>query len=586
MLIMLLIVALVFSLGTLSLSSPIANDGCTADNSIWFVFDSYPCSKLQDPTDKLGIYRTRKERCEDPLTDCCVTCEKVKQEYACEDVHNGISLADSTYECAKLNDVNDKLGIYNNRVSICKEKSTSCCVTCRDILPECTDMTSGAIFNNKAYDCTLLLDQTDLSGVYENRISVCADNDTQCCSTCKEVTRLSAIGPHCELTNTGVYIADGSYACANLLDVNDRLGIYQNRQRICSEKQTQCCMTCETVRQELGAAISSKGTERPTTPASTIPPKTIIIGNPSINKDCERNVWVAGGAYDCMYLTDTSNKYGIYQKRLEFCNTGEADCCITCNKIRQESAAATTAVEETEKPTTPSSPATTKKLVIGANPAIKDCERHVWIAGGAYDCSYLTDSSNKYGIYQNRRKFCNNGVADCCITCDRVRKESQKDVSITTESPKSKIYTTQDAASVCKDEWIYIYSQYLDCGRLVDRGNSYDIYRRRVELCQSDATKCCMTCKQVNQEAPPKPSGMKNMGENTVFKPQNNLQNHDINVARQSDINIRNSIASNQERLAEANRAIQEAFRNFFALLGQFRASAAQLTGGMINNRP
>ena len=76
------------------------------------------------------------------------------------------------------------------------------------------------------------------------------------------------------------------------------------------------------------------------------------------------------------------------------------------------------------------------------------------------------------------------------------------------------------------------------------------------------------------------------MGENTVFKPQNNLQNHDINVARQSDINIRNSIASNQERLAEANRAIQEAFRNFFALLGQFRASAAQLTGGMINNRP
>ena len=53
---------------------------------------------------------------------------------------------------------------------------------------------------------------------------------------------------------------------------------------------------------------------------------------------------------------------------------------------------------------------------------VTECERHVWIAGGAYDCSYLTDSSNKYGIYQNRRKFCNNGVADCCITCDRVRK--------------------------------------------------------------------------------------------------------------------------------------------------------------------
>ena len=61
---------------------------------------------------------------------------------------------------------------------------------CYIAVPECTDMTSGAIFNNKAYNCTLLLDQTDLSGVYENRISVCADNDTQCCSTCKEVTRV------------------------------------------------------------------------------------------------------------------------------------------------------------------------------------------------------------------------------------------------------------------------------------------------------------------------------------------------------------------------------------------------------------
>ena len=47
---------------------------------MWFVYDDFPCSKLQDPTDRLGIYSTRRKRCEDPLTDCCVTCQKVKEE--------------------------------------------------------------------------------------------------------------------------------------------------------------------------------------------------------------------------------------------------------------------------------------------------------------------------------------------------------------------------------------------------------------------------------------------------------------------------------------------------------------------------
>ena len=53
---------------------------------------------------------------------------------------------------------------------------------------------------------------------------------------------------------------------------------------------------------------------------------------------------------------------------------------------------------------------------------IADCERHVWIAGGAYDCSYLTDTSNKHGIYEGRHNLCDTGSADCCITCSEVRK--------------------------------------------------------------------------------------------------------------------------------------------------------------------
>ena len=51
-----------------------------------------------------------------------------------------------------------------------------------------------------------------------------------------------------------------------------------------------------------------------------------------------------------------------------------------------------------------------------------DCEQYVWIAGGSYDCSNLLDPSNKYGIYEKRHRFCNNGMADCCVTCAKVRE--------------------------------------------------------------------------------------------------------------------------------------------------------------------
>ena len=54
-------------------------------------------------------------------------------QFACEDEYNGVTIADGTYACAKLNDVNDRLGIYTNRISICQMKVTQCCVTCKDI---------------------------------------------------------------------------------------------------------------------------------------------------------------------------------------------------------------------------------------------------------------------------------------------------------------------------------------------------------------------------------------------------------------------------------------------------------------------
>ena len=88
----------------------------------------------------------------------------------------------------------------------------------------------------------------------------------------------SNLGADCELPNTGVYIADGSYPCSALLDPTDRLGIYKNRGKICDDKLTSCCITCETVRQELAVNGTSSGTTIKPTPSTKL--QTITGGNP------------------------------------------------------------------------------------------------------------------------------------------------------------------------------------------------------------------------------------------------------------------------------------------------------------------
>lgn len=508
---MLLSFGIIACLG-ISLSTQVSNGPCTADNAMWFVFDRQPCSKLLDSTDRLGIYKTRRERCEDPLTDCCVTCEKVRQEYACEDSLNGITLADGTYPCSKLKDANDRLGVYRNRLSICRQPETRCCVTCKDI------------------------------------------------------------GADCEQPNTGVHIADGSYPCSALLDPTDRLGIYKNRGKICDDKLTSCCITCETVRQELAENGTSSVTTRKPTPSTTL--QTITGGNP-VNQACERNVWIAGGAYECRYLLDTSNKYGIYRKRRDFCKKGIANCCVTCAKVLKEttSTPATVTTEQDAGYTV----ITTQKHVRKSTK--KDCERSVWIADGSYDCSYLLDPSNKYDIYRNRDKFCKNGVASCCRTCAKVREEP------TTSAPPSNIMaeTSTGSSPVCKDEWIFIYNQYLECGRLTDTKNSFNIFRRREELCQLADTRCCKTCAQITQGTTVKPSGMKNMNENIINKPHLNqrLRAENTNIVVEPQTNDNRAI--NQQKMDAIHNAIQQGFLNFFRMFGQFQARAQQLNNGIFN---
>ena len=54
-------------------------------------------------------------------------------QFECEDEHSGVWLADGGYPCSKLNDENDRLGIYANRDSLCTQKEINCCVTCKPI---------------------------------------------------------------------------------------------------------------------------------------------------------------------------------------------------------------------------------------------------------------------------------------------------------------------------------------------------------------------------------------------------------------------------------------------------------------------
>lgn len=66
-----------------------------------------------------------------------------------------------------------------------------------------------------------------------------------------------------------------------------------------------------------------------------------------------------------------------------------------------------------------------------------------------------------------------------------------------------------------------------------------------------------------------KPSGMKNMDENMIIKPSQDIQ-------RTIETQLRESITNSQKQMADVHRAVQESFQNFVRLLAQFRPGAQQ----------
>ena len=80
-----------------------------------------------------------------------------------------------------------------------------------------------------------------------------------------------------------------------------------------------------------------------------------------------------------------------------------------------------------------------------------------------------------------------------------------------------------------------------------------------------------------------KPSGMKNINENIVNKPNmnQNLKAENTNIVVEPQTN--DNVASNQDRMDAINKAIQQGFLNFFRMFGQFQARAQQLNNGIFN---
>lgn len=102
---------------------------------------SYSCKYLVRyyPEDRLiGIYNDRKAICASSLTKCCASCKIVADEI-CEDEQNGIQIAGGSYSCKYLTHFYPEdavLGIYSSRIQMCENPLTKCCASCRNITNE------------------------------------------------------------------------------------------------------------------------------------------------------------------------------------------------------------------------------------------------------------------------------------------------------------------------------------------------------------------------------------------------------------------------------------------------------------------
>mgnify|MGYP000084268291 FL=1 len=221
---------------------------------------AYDCKYLtkQYPEDLLyGIYSNRKSICADTSTDCCAACTTVAVETECQDEVLGIQLADGSYSCKYLTEKlpEDAItGIYNSRESICANQQTKCCSSCKIVKEEaaCNDGILGVRIAGGSYACKYLTNEYPedrMIGIYNNRKSVCSMSTTNCCASCKVVAIET-----CEDEALGVQLAGGSYSCKYLTaryTEDNILGIYNSRATICKTSTTQCCASCKQVADEV-----------------------------------------------------------------------------------------------------------------------------------------------------------------------------------------------------------------------------------------------------------------------------------------------------------------------------------------------
>lgn len=96
------------------------------------------CSSFLRPEDSYLYYNKRKEYCSkrEIASKCCASCQIVKRGDCEESL--GVFLEKHTYPCVYLRYKfsKDTLGIYENRVTICKDPGTKCCLTCFFYVPK------------------------------------------------------------------------------------------------------------------------------------------------------------------------------------------------------------------------------------------------------------------------------------------------------------------------------------------------------------------------------------------------------------------------------------------------------------------
>ncbi|KAH3699443.1 uncharacterized protein LOC127859439 isoform X2 [Dreissena polymorpha] len=205
-----------------------------------------------------------------------------------------------------------------------------------------------------------------------------------------------------------------------------------------------------------------------------------------------------------------------YQKRHQLCALPSTKCCQTCMKVAQES-----------QSTQQKDSAPRAQIATASN--IGNClDEQFESDGKSVPCSMMILNLPNMPHYQKRHQLCALPSTKCCQTCMKVAQESQstqqKDSAsqaqiATGEKQESQSTQQKDSASRaqiateyppldlsdCEDQTLDFNEHMWPCEFLIENVTGKNAYKRRHELCNQPTTKCCNTCRVIEQKHRLKP---------------------------------------------------------------------------------